>query len=190
MDPAQDRSREVLQHLYAGDRPAAVAAAGSAALDVFAAAALGDADQVAERLRADATGVTARTDDGFTALHLAAFFGTVEAVRVLLDAGADPCAVAGNAMMVTPLHSAVAHRDAHIVGALLEAGAPVNAKQAGGYTALHAAALHGRDDLVQLLLDHGADPELATDEGTRAADHAEAGGHDVLAANLRRRSAG
>ena len=177
----EEPSRQVLEKLYAGDRDGAEAAAAGQAVDVFAAAALGDGEQVRQRLGEDPAGATARTADGFTALHLAAFFGDDATVATLLAAGADPASVAGNPMRVMPLHSAAAHRDSASVRCLLEAGAPVDAQQAGGYTALHAAAQHGDDEMVRLLLDHGADPGLRDDQGRTAADHAAGAGHRALA---------
>jgi hypothetical protein len=123
------------------------------------AAALGDVT----RLDASARGA-----DGFTALHLAAFFGGAAAVRALLAAGADPDADADNPLRVRPLHSAVAARDAESVRALLAAGADPNVRQQGGFTPLHGAAHAGEAELVALLLAHGADAALVTDDGQDA----------------------
>ena len=177
-------SQQVLDKLYAGDRAGAEAAAAGHPLDLFAAAAMGADEQLRQRLAGDPTAAAARTDDGFTALHLAAFFGTSDTVATLLAGGADPTTVAENPMRVTPLHSALAHRDAVSVRRLLEAGAPVDAQQAGGYTALHAAARHGDVELVRLLLDHGATVDVRDDDGRSAADHAAQAGHAALAEEL------
>lgn len=181
MDPV---SKQVLEKLYAGDRAGADEAAAAGDLDVFAAAAIGADDRLLTILAEDPEAATARADDGFTALHLAAFFGTPATVAALLAAGADPASVAGNASCVTPLHSALAHRDRDITALLLEAGAPVNAQQAGGYTALHSAAMHGDVGLVRLLIEHGADTALADDRGDTAADYARKGGHAEIAEEL------
>ena len=110
----------------------------------------------------------ARGADGFTALHLAAFFGGAETVRALLAAGADPDADAENPRRVRPLHSAVASRDRESAAALLEAGADPNVRQQGGFTPLHGAAHAGDAEMVKLLLAHGADPALTTDDGKDA----------------------
>jgi ankyrin repeat protein len=110
----------------------------------------------------------ARGADGFTALHLAAFFGGRETVEALLAAGADADADAENPLRVRPLHSAVASRDAGSVKALLEAGADPNVRQQGGFTPLHGAAHAGDAEMVRMLLDHGADPALTTDDGKDA----------------------
>jgi ankyrin repeat protein len=120
--------------------------------------------------RLDGLDPAARSGDGFTSLHLAAFFGGAGAVRALLAAGADPDADDANPFRVHPLHSAVSVRDVDATRALLEAGADANLRQQRGYTALHGAA-HSDDAVqVRLLLDHGADPALATDDGQTARD--------------------
>ena len=93
-------------------------------LDVLEAAALGHAD----RLRDDPDALSARSPEGFTALHLAAFFGRAEAVRALLAAGAPADADPDNDLRVRPIHSAVAALDHDGVRALLEAGADPTVK--------------------------------------------------------------
>jgi ankyrin repeat protein len=103
---------------------------------------------------------TAWSPDGFTALHLAAFLGTTETARVLLDAGADPAAVARNDMLVQPLHSAAAGHNTELCRLLLERGAPVNGQQQQGYTALDEAEMTNQDDLRDLLMEYGADPKI------------------------------
>lgn len=185
-----DPSRRVLERLYAGDRTGATEAAAGQTLDVFAAAATDDGDQLQRILATDPDAVRARADDGFTALHLAAFFGTASGVSTLLAHGADAASVAENAMAVTPLHSAAAHGDIDIVTVLLEAGSPVDAQQAGGYTALHAAAMQGNDVLLRTLLAHGADSALPDDEGNSAREYALKGGHDELVALLQSQGSG
>ena len=126
-------------------------------LDVFDAAAVGDVDRLTALLDADAGLAGAWSEDGFTPLHLAAFFNQGKAVRLLLDRGAEVGAVARNPMKVQPLHSAVAARSIEVVAALLVAGADPNARQEGDYTPLMAAEQHEDEDMVRLLMDHGAE---------------------------------
>ena len=156
----------VLTALYHRQREAceALVAAGPE-LDVLEAAALGQAN----RLRDDPDALSARTPEGFTALHLAAFFGGGEAVRALLAAGAAADGDADNRQRVRPIHSAVAAHDSDAVRALLEAGADPNVQQQGGFTPVQGAAHSDDPELVRLLLDHGADPSLTTDDGRDAA---------------------
>ncbi len=180
--------RPALAALYAG-RQGLARELGSLTndLDPFEAAALGHL----ERLEAFAGSPDLRghAPDGFTALHLAAFFGHPTAVDWLLEHGADPSAEARNGSGLRPLHSALAGRDERaafqITAALLVRGADVDARQQGGYTALHAAAKRGCGTLVELLLGAGADPALITDQGQSASDLAAAGGHLLLAERLR-----
>jgi ankyrin repeat protein len=153
----------VLNALYNGRRDEAERLAGEP--DVLEAAALGRLDVLRTHLEGDPDALSARTPDGFTPLHLAAFFGGGPAVRLLLAAGAPPDADAENQLHVHPLHSATAARDHDAVRALLEAGADPNLRQEGGYTPLLQAAHADDPELTRMLLDHGADASLAADDG-------------------------
>lgn len=153
-------------------------------LDVFDASALGRLDRLRELLAADPAAANAWAADGFFPLGLACFFRQGEAVRLLIEAGADVHAAARNPMRVTGLHAAAAARSPEIARMLLERGAQANARQQAGYTALHAAAQHGDAALVDLLLAHGADASLRSDDGRDAAAHARENGHSALAGRL------
>jgi ankyrin repeat protein len=130
------------------------------------------------------------------ALASAARAGRLEMLRLLLDAGADPNL--GGAGNQTALAAAVIHHqdaavdllldrgakaggdprsgvppllfalDVEIAERLLDAGAPVDARDARGGTALMGAVLIGDADLVDLLLERNADPD-ATDSAGRSA---------------------
>jgi len=175
----------LLQARYGG-RFAAVEAlleARAGALDVYECAALDQTKILEARLAAQPALVRALSPDGFTALHLAAFFGSSGSVRALLSRGAAVETEAQNPMKVRPLHSAVAGGDEECVRVLLSAGATVDARQAGGFTALMGAASAGRADLVRLLLRYGASGAARDDSGKRAVEHALGRGH-VAAAKL------
>ncbi len=141
-------------------------------LDVFEAAALGDVPRLTELLDASTQAISATAPDGFTPLHLAAFFADRATVAFLLGRGADANAVSSNEMSLRPIHSAAA-ANPDAVEPLLDHGADANAQQVGGWTALHAAADRGNVRLVELLLARGADPSLASDGGQTPADMAE-----------------
>jgi ankyrin repeat protein len=89
-----------------------------------------------------------------------------EAIRILLDAGADPN-IADNAGK-TPL---IANAwDLEIAKLLLAHGANVNAQASDGFTPLLNA---GTLELTRLLLEHGADPFAKTKSGDTALDWAK-----------------
>jgi ankyrin repeat protein len=127
-------------------------------LDVFEAAGLGAEERLEQLLAQQPECVNAKAADGFTPLHLAAFFVHPGAVAILLEHGADVHAVAENPMRVQPLHSAAAGNSIEICRALLAAGADANAAQAGGHVPLDAARQNGNDELADLLIAHGATP--------------------------------
>jgi len=152
---------------------------------VFEAAALGRPDRLRERMVDDPGTVLAFSPDGFTALHLAAFFGKAEVARILIDAGARVDAYTTNPLANQPLHAAAAGRHIEVCRLLLAAGAHVDATQHGGYTPLHEAAQHGDVEMVELFLSAGADPTVAVSDGGTSADLAEAAGHHDVAKRLR-----
>ena len=154
-------------------------------MDVFDSAALGHIDRLRERLEEDPDGARAVAADGFTALHLAAFFGKLEAARLLLDAGASPLVYSTNDFANQPLHAAAAGRHIEVCRALLAAGANVNATQHGGYAPLHEVAASGDVELVELFLSAGADVGATTADGRTPVDVAEGAGHTDLARRLR-----
>jgi ankyrin repeat protein len=157
--------------VYAGHPELVDALAAQVAdIDVFDAAAIGEADRLRELLDADADGARAFSPDGFTALHLAAFFGHAKAAELLLARGADPRALATNGTGLEPLNSAAAGGHEAIAHLLLDRGADVDAATQGGFRPLHAAANRGDAAMVALLLGRGADPASATDDGRTAAD--------------------
>lgn len=153
-------------------------------LDVFEAAAVGRGDLVRRALAADPSLARARSVDGFTALHLAAFFGALDAASALVEAGADVEAVSENAMRVRPLHSAAAGGHTAVCRLLIEHGADVNAVQRDSFTPLMAAAQNGDLELAEMLLAAGADVSSRTDDGRTAADLARDAGHRDLAERL------
>jgi len=152
------------------------------ALDAFEAAAVGDVESLTTAVDATPGIVQEQSGDGWTALHLAAAFGTPEAVQLLLDRGAPVDAISANAQKNQPLHAALAlGRNPETIRILLQAGADPNARQTGGYTAIFSAAAANRRDLVELLVVHGADPAILNDFGQSAAGFARERSHADLA---------
>ena len=189
-DPATAEARDasgvsLLMHaLYHGRRDLAEAIAGKkTGLDILEAASLGRLERLHECTR-NASAVNSRSNDGFTALHFACYFGQPEAARLLIEKGAAVDAVASNPTKVMPLHSAASARNLEAAHLLLEYRAPVNARQQGGWVPIHAAAQNGDRAMVELMLKFGADAKLANDEGKTPAQVAREGGHYEIAALL------
>ena len=146
-----DGETPLMAALYRGHHHVVdVIAAAGAPIDVFAAAALGRTPELATALH-DPQQVNAFAYDGWTPLHLAAFFGQTIAAEQLLDAGADVSAVSRNSMRNTPLHAAVAGRHADIALLLIRRGAATGVTDAGGYTPLRIAQENGLADVVNAL---------------------------------------
>jgi RNA polymerase sigma factor (sigma-70 family) len=109
---------------------------------------------------------------GWTPLHLAAHYGHMEIVRLLVEHGADVNAVAQNSIGNTPISAAGWSNHIDIVEYLLQNGAEVDIPNKWGSTALHRAVDASRVPLAELLLRHGADPLRPTGEGKTALDRA------------------
>jgi ankyrin repeat protein len=183
---APDGVSALLYARYRDNLPAVEALLGAnPPIDAFDAAALGRTGRLRELLAAQPELATAYSADGFTPLHLAAFFGQAETARVLIHAGAPLGAVSRNDLQVQPLNSAAAGRRDEVARLLIEAGADVNGAQRHGYTPLHAAAQNGDVELVDLLLDRGARVDARTNDGRTPADLADEANHAMLAKRLR-----
>lgn len=153
------------------------------ALTFHEACGVGDAAEVARRLKEDPKLVASWNDSGWSALHLAAFSGSAETVRLLLDRGAEPHlhARAKTQFRNTPLQTALLPGQAETAKLLLERGADPNVRQTKGFTPLQEAAFLGRKDLVDLLLSYGAELNARADDGRNAVTEALRGRHTALA---------
>ena len=156
-------------------------------LDLHEAAMLDRPDRINETLDATPAAVNDLSSDGFTALHMASFFGALSAAAALLDRGADVNTRTQNFLSNMPLHAAAAGSGdiISICTLLLERGADPNVQQQGGFRPLHSAGHRGSRDLVELLLTYHADPALTNDDGETPGDSAASQGHMEVAAMLR-----
>ena len=146
-------------------------------MDIFTAAEKGEIGLITELLSADPSLAVKHREDGWTALHLAAYYGHPEAMGLLLARGADVSLRSSNSMENTPLHAAVAGRQFEAVKLLLENGIDVNATQHGGWTALQGAANNGEARMAELLLSHGAERDAVSENGSTALSLATTGNH-------------
>ncbi len=187
---ARDRSpggpSPLLLAAYMGATPIVELLTARVAMDACEAAALGDVERLARLLDGDPDSANARSGDGWTPLHLAAFFGRREAAELLLARGASVAALSGGAERNTPLHAALAGAcDAAIVRSLVAHGADVNAPGADAYRPIHVAASRGNAELVRFLAGSGAKTDARMDDGKTAADLAAEHGHPEVAHLLR-----
>src|SRR3989442_6837516 len=83
----------------------------------------------------------ATKEEGFDPLGLAAFFGHAEAVKVLLDHGADVNQKPPSRFANTAVDAAVSGDHADVVRILLAAGANPDPRRGANYTTLPQAAV-------------------------------------------------
>src|SRR3954465_9473826 len=182
--PNEAGETAVMAALYRGHRELADEIADAilssgGQLDVFAAASLGRTGDLDAALTT-AGAVNAYAYDGWTPLHLAAFFGEREAAARLLTAGAPIDAVSANSLANPPLHAATAGGRTDVALLLIEAGADVTVKDAGSHTPLHIAAESGNEPVVKALLARGADPHAVDVEDKTPLSRAAARNHAAI----------
>ena len=129
-------------------------------LDLYECCATGNLAGINRILNLEPALLESHSPDGWTPLHLAAFFGQPFVAESLIDRGAQVDARSTNRMVNTPLHAAAAGGHTALVELLLKHGADVNARQQGGWTALHGAAQSGRQQMAEVLLAHAADTQV------------------------------
>jgi len=166
---------------------AALLREAGAPVDHHEAAATGDTDLVRSILDRKPELLDSFSTEGFTALALAAHFGHLDTMRLLLDRAADVNVVSRHPIGVTPLIAALFGRRIEAARILIERGADVTTRRGGkgwpraGWSPLHYAAAYGFVEIVALLLDRGASPDALDDSGASPLDVArEAGQEEAL----------
>jgi uncharacterized protein len=176
----------VLYACYVGAPALAPLLRGARPYDACEAAALGDLPALNAALDRDADLISRRSSDGWTPLHLAAFFGRDECAAYLIDNSAPLDAHSTNALRNTPLHAALAGACNHnVVRRLIFAGADVNSRGEQDIHPLHIAAARGDQLMVDLLLSREADPSATMTDGATPADMAQQRGFGEVEAKLR-----
>lgn len=150
------------------------------------AALAGDAARIEGLLKTAPWATDTLSPDGWTALHLAAFFGNDAAVAALLDHGANARIMGRAFEQNLPIHAACAggRIGKAAFARLVAATGDPDALQKQNYTALMIAAGNGFVTAVDVLLEAGADRALKQDDGKTAADFARERGHSELAKRL------
>ncbi|UCC83139.1 MAG: SDR family NAD(P)-dependent oxidoreductase [Gemmatimonadota bacterium] len=125
--------------------------------------ALGDTEPAASRTSPSSE------EDRDISLHEAIVRGDLEAVRELIEAGAD-LNVREPSGGSSPLITAATFGQTEAAKALIEAGADLGQQNNDGSTALITAAFFARADIVEALLAAGADKSIRNNAGSTALD--------------------
>lgn len=107
-----------------------------------------------------------------TSLRQAVRQNDVDAVKTLIESGADVNEMVDSSNEATALMIAARYGYVEIMKVLIESGADVNAQSGGGYTALMRAARNGQTPAVKLLIENNADIHLKNNGGVSAVWHA------------------
>ena len=161
--------------------------ARGAALSLFEACAAGELERVERALNAST--INAYSDDGWTPLHLAAYFGHAKIAELLIAHHADVLARSRGANGNTALHAALAGNHKFVAALLIGHGADVNAADAQGWRPLHLAAANNNMDAMKQLIAQGADVNAANGEAKTALSLAIEKNHREAAVLLRRHGA-
>lgn len=113
------------------------------------------------------TNIEAKSDNGDTALMIAAYLRNQSAVQALLDHDAEV-----NNPGWTALHYAAAAGDVEIIKLLLDKSAYIDAESPNKTTPLMMAARAGQFSSVKLLVEEGADGTLKNEQGLDAVEFA------------------
>ncbi|MHB1953999.1 MAG: ankyrin repeat domain-containing protein [Sulfobacillus sp.] len=119
-------------------------------------------------------------------LLAAASRGDTDAVRGLLDGGADPNQT--DCIGTTPLAYAAQGGFVDIVKILLAHGADLNKSSKFGWTPLGLAASGNHPDVVKILLTHGANLDMTTAAGYTLLEVAKGESKDLIRKALEQRA--
>ena len=121
--------------------------------------------------------------NGLTPFMRAALSGDAEAMRLLLDHGADPKLTTADHTTALMISAGVGWTEGITRGSgsdaleatqvCLERCGDINARNDAGYTALLGASARGANEVVRLLVDHGARLDVKTKSGLTPLDLAE-----------------
>lgn len=94
--------------------------------------------------------ITTKQFDGDTLLHIAATWGDTEAVRLLIENGAD--VNASGDMGCTPLYEAISFGHGRCAKMLLDAGANINDTNEFGTSSLNLATTDGNERIKEMII--------------------------------------
>lgn len=129
--------------------------------------------------------------NGYSSVHLAAHFGQLSIIHLLLSQSPDDVDLLNHEGQ-SPLHIAASEGHTQVVHELLQSGANILQQDIDGFTALHLSVAKGYLDTVRLLLESSHCQTLVrlTDNaGKTALHHAVMHGHSQIVQVLLERGA-
>ena len=106
---------------------------------------------------------SSRGDDGFTALHFAAFHGNISLIRLLVRHGADVHAI--NRQGINMLHVSAQGDSPVSLAYFLEKGLDINSKDFRESTPLHWAAFSNAECILNYIIAWGGDLNAQDSKG-------------------------
>lgn len=149
-------------------------------LDIYDLAALGGAAQISAVIATNPKIIHEYNGVGFTALHIASYFGHADIVTLILENDGDVDKLTMDGSDLTALQSAVSNLKYDAVDALLKFNPNVDVRMLGGFTPLMTAAALGSKELVLKLIKHDADITLVSDDGRDASAFALSAGQNEV----------
>ncbi|KAK7867768.1 hypothetical protein R5R35_002267 [Gryllus longicercus] len=142
---------------------------------LFRAAKYGNVQEI-KRLHSEGMDVNLRHPLGWTALQVAAINGKVEAVKTLLECGAEP----NTGDDFVNVYRTAIEKGLHSIDVLVKREDEFsdrlnNRATFQGFTALHYAVLADSASVVRTLLEAGADPTIENDAGHQPTEYARDG---------------
>jgi ankyrin repeat protein len=112
--------------------------------------------------------VSGNDPNGWTALHLAAFFDLPEVLSLLVERGAQ-VNHSGGSTCFTPLKVAVTRGSAQCAELLIASGADAMITDSSGFSLLHEAANIGSVEMVNILINAGCKKNTQANDGSTPA---------------------
>ncbi|CAD8074207.1 unnamed protein product [Paramecium primaurelia] len=98
----------------------------------------------------------------FTALHIASYNGNVQAVKILINMGADSALKSGSGLL--PIHAAAQGDQPYMVWYWMQQGISINAQDDAGNTCLHWATYQNCELTVSYLISFGCNIDSKNNE--------------------------